>query len=174
MATSRLVKGPFSIKWGNNPILDVSDLTFNYDVATNDYETIQGNTYTVDGAITASVELTLLKSDVAALSTIFPQFFVAKDSKLSTGETVQAEEGAIDIVAASCDTTDTNYDLDITSCAGDVTRLKNAKTSLSGIEIADNSLRTVTVTFRGEAGTNEDGTQQGIIQFLDKVDATKA
>ena len=51
----KLIKGPFSIKWGSNPILDVSELGFNYDVATNDYETIQGTTYTVEGAITASV-----------------------------------------------------------------------------------------------------------------------
>jgi len=38
---AKLVKGPFSIQWGSNPILDVSELGFNYDVATNDYETIQ-------------------------------------------------------------------------------------------------------------------------------------
>lgn len=168
---SRLVKGPFSIKWGDNPILDVSDLTFNYDVATNDYETIQGTTYTVDGAITASVELTLLKSDVEALRAIFPQYFVAQGEKLSTGETVKSENGAIDIVAASCDTTSTNYNLDIISCAGDITRLVNAKTSLSGMEIADNSLRTVTITFRGEPGLDENGKTIGIVQFLDAAEA---
>lgn len=160
---SKLVKGPFSIKWGANPILDVSELTLNYDVATNDYETIQGNTYTVEGAITASVELTLLKSDVTALQTIFPQYFVAKGETMSTGETVLADEGAIDIVAASCDTTNTNADLDIIACDGETTRLVNARTALSGIEIADNSLRTVTVTFRGEPASG-----QGIIQFFSK------
>ena len=156
-----LVKGPFSIQWGSNPVLDVSELGFNYDVATNDYETLDGRTYTVEGAITASVELTLLSSDVAALSTIFPQYYVAQNSKLSTGETVTDKDGAIDIKAASCDTASSNYDLAITSCTGETTRLVKARTSLSGVDFADNAVRTVTVTFRGEPEQGE-----GIIQFF--------
>lgn len=146
---SKIVKGPFSIKWGANPILDVSEATFNYDVATNDYETVQGKTYTVEGAVTASVEITLLASDVEALSTIFPQYYVAEGQTMSTGETAP-EGGAIDIVAAQCDTANTNYDLDITSCNGEVLRLVNARTALSGINLDNNAVRTVTVTFRGE------------------------
>ena len=145
---------------GENPILDVSEIAFNYDVATNDYETVDGRTYTIDGAITASIEVTLLSSDVAALATILPQYYVPEGQKMSTGE-IAPEGGAIDIVAASCDTTNTNYDLDIISCTGDVTRLVNARTSLSTVDIADNSLRTVTITFRGEP-------EQGaaVIQFF--------
>lgn len=146
-----LVKGPFSLKWGNNAILDVSELNFNYEVATNDYQTVQGDTYEVEGAMTANVEITLLSTDVAALSVLFPQYYVAKGETLSTGETVVSDDGAIDIVAASCDTENTKYDLDIISCAGDTTRLKNARTRLSGINLDNNSLRTVTVTFLGEA-----------------------
>ena len=155
-----LIKGPFSLKWGDNAILDVSEIGFNYDVATNDYETIDGRTYTIDGAITASIDVTLLSSDVAALSTILPQYYGAAGATMSTGETAP-EGGAIDIVAASCDTTNTNYNLDIISCTGEVTRLVNARTSLSTVDLADNSLRTVTITFRGEP---EQG--QGIIQFF--------
>lgn len=162
-----LVKGPFTIKWGSNTLLDVSELGFNYDVATNDYETLDGRTYTIDGAITASVDLTLLASDVSALATIFPQYFVAAGGTLSTGETVDADsDGAIDIVAASCDTTSSNYDLEITSCNGEVTRLVNAKTSLSAIDFADNAVRTVQVTFRGEPGTGE-----AAVQFFQKITA---
>lgn len=155
-----LVKGPFSLKWGENPILDVSEIGFNYDVATNDYETVDGRTYTIDGAITASIDLTLLASDVEALSTILPQYYVAEGQPMSTGGKAP-EGGAIDIVAAQCDTTNTNYNLDIISCNGEVTRLVNARTSLSTVDIADNALRTVTITFRGEP---EQG--QGIIQFF--------
>ena len=164
---AKLVKGPFSIQWGSNPILDVSELGFNYDVATNDYETIQGTTYTVEGAITASVEVTLLASDVASLATIFPQYFVPKGGTLSTGEQVTGDDGAIDIKAAACDSSSSNYNLEITSCNGEVTRLVNARTSLSGVDFADNSVRTVTVTFRGEP---ESG--QGIIQFFGEKDIT--
>ena len=157
-----LVKGPFSIKWGSNAVLDVSELTFNYEQGTNDYTTLDGRTYTVDGAITASVELTLLSSDTAALATIFPQHYVAKNSTLSTGETVTADDGAIDITAASCEES-SNYNLEITACTGEVTRLVNARTSVSAIEFADNAVRTVTVTFHGEP---ESG--QGIVQFFEK------
>ena len=160
-----LVKGPFSIKWGENPVVDVSEIGFNYDVATNDYQTVDGRTYTVDGAITASIDLTLLASDVEALSAILPQYYVAEGETMSTGETAP-EGGAIDIVAAQCDTTNTNYDLDIISCNGEVTRLVNARTSLSTVEIADNALRTVTVTFRGEPEQGE-----GIIQFFKNAES---
>lgn len=160
-----LVKGPFSIKWGANPVVDVSEIGFNYDVATNDYQTVDGRTYTVDGAITASIDLTLLASDVEALSAILPQYYVAEGQKMSTGETAP-EGGAIDIVAAQCDTTNTNYDLDIISCNGEVTRLVNARTSLSTVDIADNALRTVTVTFRGEPEQGE-----GIIQFFKNAES---
>ena len=161
-----LVKGPFTIKWGSNTLLDVSELGFNYDVATNDYETLDGRTYTVEGAITASVDLTLLASDVSALATIFPQYYVAKGSTLSTGETVTSDDGAIDIVAASCDTTTSKYDLEITSCTGETTRLVKARTSLSAVDFADNAVRTVQVTFRGEP---EQG--QGVVQFFNGIEA---
>lgn len=156
-----IARGPFQIKWGANPILDVSEVGFNYDQATNDYETIDGRTLHTQGAMTVSVDLTLLTNDVDALRTIFPQYFVPKGGTMSTGETVTADEGAIDIVAAKCDTTDTKYPLDIISCDGQIVRIVNAKTSLSSIELADNSLRTVTVTFTGEA---EQG--QGVIEMF--------
>lgn len=155
-----LVKGPFTLKWGENTLLDVSEIGFNYDVATNDYETVDGRTYTIDGAITCTVDVTLLATDTAALATVFPQYYVAEGEQMSTGE-VAPEGGAIDIVAASCDTSNTNYDLDIIACTGETTRLVNARTSLSSTEIADNALRTVTVTFRGEPGQGE-----GILQFF--------
>ena len=96
-----------------------------------------GRTYTVEGAITASVDLTVLSSDVPALATIFPQYFVAKGGTLSTGEEVTSEDGAIDIVAASCDTTASKYDLEITSCNGETTRLVKARTSLSSVDFAE-------------------------------------
>ena len=159
---AKLVKGPFSIKWGENAVVDVSEVGFNYDQTTNDYETIDGRTLHTAGAITATIELTLLSSDVDVLKVIFPQYYVAAGGTMSTGETVSADsDGAIDIVAASCDTTDTAYPLDIISCNGEVTRLVNAKTRLSGVNLENNSLRTVTVTFTGEPEQGE-----GILQFF--------
>lgn len=166
---AQLVKGPFTVKWGENAVIDVSEVTFNYDQAQNDYETIDGRTLHTSGAITASVELTLLSTDVDVLRLLFPQYYVAKGGTMSTGETVTDDDGAIDIVAASCDTSDTNYPLDITSCNEEVIRLVNAKTQLSGVDLADNSLRTVTVTFTGEPAQGE-----GAIQFFKQNGITPA
>ena len=146
---AKLVRGPYTLKWGENTIEGVTEISLNYDVATNDYETVQGQTFTVDGAITASVELTLLYSDVDSLRLLFPQYYKEKGETMSTGEEVLADEGAIDIEAAKCGETDVLYPLDILSCNGEVFRLTNAKTSLSGMDIDGAAARTVTVTFRG-------------------------
>ena len=161
--TTNLIKGPFIVRWNGATIENVSEIGFNYDVNTNDYQTVDGRTYQVEGAITASVELTLLASDVNTLAAILPQYYVAQNEKLSTGETVTAVEGAIDIMAAQCDATGTHADLEIESCGqnGETTRLVNARTTLSTQEFADNALRTVTITFIGEP---EQG--QGIVQFF--------
>ena len=137
-----LVKGPFTLKWGSNTLTNVKEISTNYEV--------DGRTFKIEGAHSASVEVTLLESDVAAIRTILPQYYVAKNAKLSTGETVNNDAGAIDIVAAKCDTTTTSYDLDIVSCNGQVTRLVNARSALSSTEFEDNVVRTVTITFTAE------------------------
>ena len=113
-----LVKGPFTLKWGSNTLTNVKEISTNYDVESSDFKTLDGRTFKIEGAHSASVEVTLLESDVAAIRTILPQYYVAKNAKLSTGETVNNDAGAIDIVAAKCDTTTTSYDLDIVSCNG--------------------------------------------------------
>jgi len=160
---ANLVKGNFEVKWGNNTLLDLSELSLDYEQNSNDYETVQGTTYTVEGAIKASVSITLLKSDVASLAVVLPQYFVANNGVLSTGETVTHADGAIDVKAASCDTAPTYNDLDIISCGdpGDVFRLVNARTVIDSMEFADNAVRTVTVKFVGEPGSGE-----GNIQFF--------
>nr|DAM54295.1 MAG TPA: hypothetical protein [Caudoviricetes sp.]DAX51355.1 MAG TPA: hypothetical protein [Caudoviricetes sp.] len=145
-----LVKGPFTLKWGSNTLTNVKEISTNYDVESSDFKTLDGRTFKIEGAHSASVEVTLLESDVAAIRTILPQYYVAKNAKLSTGETVNNDAGAIDIVAAKCDTTTTSYDLDIVSCNGQVTRLVNARSALSSTEFEDNVVRTVTITFTAE------------------------
>lgn len=150
---AKLVKGPYRLVWGENEITGVTEIAVNYDVATNDYETVQGQTFTVDGAVTASVDLTLLYSDVDALRLLFPQYYKAQGDTMSTGETVTAEEGAIDIEAAKCEETDILYPLDVISCNNEVFRLTNAKTSLSSIDVDGAAARTIGVTFRGMPDT---------------------
>lgn len=165
-----LVKGPFTVQYGENALVDVSELTFNYDEDSNDYSTLDGRTFTVPGAVTASVEVTVLSTDIASLSQLLPQFYVPKGGKLSTGETVNGENGAIDIKAAqSCADTTSGAALTIQACTGDITRLWNATPTLSGIEIADNAVRTVTITYTGQP---EQG--QGAIQFYKLGELTPA
>lgn len=147
-----LVKGPFDLKWGSNTLVDVSEISLEYDQDSNDYTTVDNRSYTIDGAINSSVSLTFLASDVAALAAVLPQYHVAPGGTLSSGETVSGEDGAIDVVAASCDSDPVYNDLDVISCGlnGQVFRLKNARTKIESMEFADNAVRTVTVSFIGE------------------------
>lgn len=164
-----LVKGPFTLKWGSNTLTNVKEISTNYDVESSDFKTLDGRTFKIEGAHSASVEVTLLESDVAAIRTILPQYYVAKNAKLSTGETVNNDAGAIDIVAAKCDTTTTSYDLDIVSCNGQVTRLVNARSALSSTEFEDNVVRTVTITFTAEPKAG-----QAALQFFGDGHLTSA
>lgn len=147
-----LVKGPFDLKWGSNTLVDVSEISLEYEQESNDYTTVDNRRYTIDGAINASVNITFLGSDVAALAAVLPQYHVAQGGTLSTDESVTGVNGAIDVVAASCDSDPVYNDLEITACGtnGQVFRLVNARTKIDSMEFADNAVRTVTVAFIGE------------------------
>lgn len=166
-----LVRGPFNLQWGLQTLVDVSEISLEYDQETNDYTTIDNRRYTIDGAITASVTLTFLASDVEALAAVLPQYRVAPGETLSSGEVVSGEDGVIDVVAASCDSDPVYNDLDVMSCGAEgnrqVFRLKNARTRIDSMEFADNAVRTVTVAFIGEP---EYGV--GNIQFFKESDIT--
>lgn len=170
MAKTGINVGPWTLQFGSNTITDVTEISFNYDVATNDYDTVQGDNYSFDGNITSSVDLTLLKTDVAALRVVLPQYYVEPGGTLSTGETVSDEsgsEGAIDIVAAQCGDEEIVYPLTITSCTGNVIRIPNAKASLSGIDIDGAGAATVTISFRRMPAT-EAGVQYGAVQMFEE------
>lgn len=151
-----LVRGPFSIKWGANTITDVEEVSIDHEVASDEFTTVQGTTLEIDGAYKVSATLTLLASDIPALSALLPQYFVANGGVLSTGETVSDAAGAIDVKAASCDDSITYNNLDITACGnpGQVLRIVNARTRIEGIEI-DNVIKKVMIKFIGEAASNE-------------------
>jgi hypothetical protein len=157
-----LVKGPFNFKWGANNLYNVSDVSFDYTVDTNDTTTLDGNKYTVQTGMSATVTLTLLDNDIASLATVLPQFYVPMGGTLSTGETVAEAQGAIDITAASCTTSDVYNPLDIYACGtnAQVLRLNRARTQIDSIDIAD-GLRTVAVMFVGEPLSGD-----AVVQFL--------
>lgn len=165
-----LVRGPFDLKWGTNTLVDVSEISLDYSQDSNDYTTVDNRKYTIEGGITASVTLTFLGSDVAALAAVLPQYHVANGGHLSSGETVTGSEGAIDIVAAVGCTFDPVYnDLDVIACGtnSQVFRLKNARTKIDSMDFTDNSVRTVVVQFIGEPDAGV-----GVIQFFRENDVT--
>lgn len=153
---AQLVKGPFDLEWGGNTLTNVEEISVDFEQDSEDYSTVQHNTYQVDGPIKASVTLTFLASDVAALAVVLPQYHVANGGVLSTGETVSEANGAIDIKAAACGTNPVYNDLDIISCAnpGHVARLVNARTKVDSIEF-DDKLRKIMVQFVGEPAQGE-------------------
>lgn len=156
-----IVKGPFNFKWGANQLHNVSDISVDYSVETSDTTTLDGNNWSVQTGMSATVTLTLMENDVASLAMVLPQYYVAQGGTLSTGETVVNPEGAVDIVAASCAAEETHNHLDIFACGSgaQVLRLVNARTQVDSVDIGD-GLRTVAVMFVGEP---ESG--QGVIQF---------
>lgn len=147
-----LVKGPFVVKWGDNTLTNVQDYSFNYNVDSNDYTTIDGRKTTLEGAISADVSIQLLKSDVASLAVVLPQYYVAQGDTMSTGEVVAGTDGAIDVVAASCNVTPVYNNLDIISCGTNATvvRLVNARTTIDSVDLQDSTVLTFTVKFVGE------------------------
>lgn len=157
-----LVKGPFNFKWGANQINNVSDISFDYSVDTSDTSTLDGNKFTIQTGMSATVTLTVLDNDIASLAMLLPQFYVAMGETLSTGETVTNPAGAIDVTAASCTTSDVYNQLDVYACGtnAQVLRLVHARTQIDSVDVSD-GLRTVSVLFIGEPVGND-----AVIQFL--------
>lgn len=151
-----LVRGPFTIKWGDNTIEDVEEIDIEHEIESDDFNTIQGKTYEVEGAYKATAILTLLAADIPTLAALLPQNFVANGATLSTGETVNHAQGAIDFAPAVCTESFVYNNLDIISCANPaiVYRVVNARTKIDGIEL-DNKLAKVMVKFLGEPATDE-------------------
>lgn len=151
-----LVKGPFDIKWGDNTLSDIEELDVEYEVDTEDFETVQGVTYQIAGNHKVSATLTLLSNDVAALSAVLPQYFVDDGEIMSTGETVSVAEGAIDLVPGSCTSAVIYHNLDIIACGvtPQVFRMVNVKTEIDSVEF-DGKLRKIGVKFIGESALDD-------------------
>lgn len=149
-------KGPFQITWLGNEVTDIEEVETDVEQDTEERTTVTGVTYEFDGAIKASATLKLLRSDIPTLAALLPQYFVPNGQVLSTGETVNQANGAIDVKAASCDDVPVYGDLDIVSCGnpGQVFRLVNARTKIDSVE-TNEFLQTVSIRFIGEPGAGE-------------------
>ena len=133
-----LVKGPFNIKWGNNVLEDIESIDLSFDNESNDYSTVQGNKYTIKGAISASAEITFLASDVKSLAKVLPQFVKNENEHMSSGETVKGSGAvALDVLAGGCEKTlPEPLDLDIISCGNpaEVLRIKATETAMTSMQ----------------------------------------
>lgn len=159
-----LVRGPFDLTWHGSTLANVEEISVDYSQDSEDYTTVQHQTFELDGPIKASVTLTLLASDVAALRLVLPQHHVLNGGTLSTGERVTEENGAIDVKALDCDDATVYGDLDINACGtqSSVFRLVNARTRLDGIEF-DDKVRKVMIKFIGEPAQSE-----ATVQFFEE------
>jgi hypothetical protein len=157
-----IVRGPFTLKWGDNTIADIEAIDVDYSHDSEDYPTLDGRTFEVDGNIKVTAVITLLGTDIGAIAALLPQHFVANGQVMSTGETVNNAQGAIDIAAHDCDSDLLYNNLDITGCAAvpDVARIVNARTKMEDFEF-DVTLRKVMIKFIGEPAQDE-----GSVQFF--------
>lgn len=151
-----IIRGPFTIKWGDDTIEDIEAISFQYEQNADEYQTVKGKVFELEKSVKVSAEITLLAADIASLAVILPQHFVANGGTLSTGEVVNNGIGAIDIVPHKCDESLLYNNLDITSCNNpkQTTRIINARSKISGIAIS-NKLQKIKVRFIGEPETSK-------------------
>lgn len=157
-----IIRGPFTLSWGDNVIVDVEELDVEFIKDSEIFNTIQGRALEIDGNMQISATITLLAADIPALAAILPQHFVANGEVMSTGETVDSAEGAIDIVPRACDEDLVYNNLDIVACGnpGQVHRVVNARTVFVDPDFTEKLVK-VQVKFIGEA---EDGV--ALLQFF--------
>lgn len=162
-----LVKGPFTLKWGSNVLNDVEEVDLSLETETNEITTVQGNKIIIKTGLSASATLTLLSTDIASLATVLPQYYVAKDANMKDGTQVKADEGAIDLAAASCESTTTKNNLDIKGCGANAPtiRLKDCSTEVDSADLGDGLLK-VSITFTGEPESGK-----SVMQILGTKDA---
>lgn len=147
---AQIIKGPFDLKYGANTLADVESVEFDYSVDSDDKTTVQGRSRTIYGAHKVVVTVKFLQSDVASLAVALPQYHVANGGTLSSGETVNDVNGAIDLVPGGCEAASLLEDLIITSCGsdGEILRVRDCATEIAGLDM-DEKNRTVDVAFTG-------------------------
>jgi hypothetical protein len=151
-----ITRGPFDIKWGDNELDNVESVDVEYSNDREDVITLQGRTLIFDGNQKVEAVATLVGPDIPALAAILPQYFVANGQKLSTGETVQHAQGAIDVVPRACDEDLIYNNFDIISCAtpGVVHRINNARTTLDDVDFSE-KISKYMIRIIGEAPKDE-------------------
>lgn len=146
-----IVRAPFTLTYCDAELSCVEDISIDYEVDEQEFECVQGSNFVEQFNTTVEVELTFLETDVASLAAVLPQHFVPAGGTLGDGTVVQCPDGAIDIIAGGCTSSDEPCDLIITPCDDDpcgVTKIHDVVTSISDIDFGD-KIRKITVKFSG-------------------------
>lgn len=141
---------PYTVEYGANAVSNITELALNMERERETVQFLDGGTGRYSGNWDVSVDITVAKDDVATLSVLTPQYHVAKNGILSTGEKVNDDDGAIDVASASCDVDEDTEHLTITACNGRVLRIVDASSDISTSTFNQN-YGTTTVTFFGRA-----------------------
>jgi hypothetical protein len=163
-----IVRGPFSLTWGDNTLDDIESIDINYQTNSEIYAANSGLVYQIDKSMQANVTLTLLANDIASLAVVLPQYYVAQGGELGDGSFVSDSRGAIDIRADDCDTEPIYNDLIVTSCGNpsESFKLLSARTIIEGFEIG--KIRKIVVKFIGEPDAGK-----SLIQLIGNQELTE-
>ncbi len=151
-----LIKGPFTIRYGDVTIEDIEEIELDQEITSTDYESAKGVNFEIDRTYKASATLTLLATDIALLAAILPQHVVPYGDTTSTGEVVEDLGGMIDIVPRKCNPVTLYAPLDIISCSNQSqkTRIVNCRAKFAGMDISS-KLQKIMVKFIGEAAPGQ-------------------
>jgi len=146
-----IVRGPFSIQWGENTLSEITEIDIELETQTDDYTNNSGKTYELEKGVKIGATITLLASDTEALGLLLPQLFVPTGGTLSNGKLVTSSVGAIDFIPSACDLEMIYNDLKIISCKNEreLLVIPDCRTRIDSIEI-DNRVRKVKIKFMGE------------------------
>lgn len=159
---------PYEVTYGANTVKNISELTVNMDRERETVPYLDGGMGRFNGNWDVSVDITIAKDDIDVLAALVPQYHVAQNEEMSTGEIVTGEDGAIDVNTTDCDTDEVTQFLEIKACNGRVLRIVDATSDINTSTFNQN-YGTTTVSFFGRA---EGG--RGAVQYFQAGDLTPA
>ena len=160
-----ILTGPFSLKYGDVNIDNVTEVSFDYSADSSQPTTIDGRTLDIPTSTQLSASVSILGADTTILSALFGSAWtVLNGARMSTGETYTAPAAqggaaqvpAIDMKALSaCGSTTNKENLELIGC-GYTYRLVDATVKLDSLEINDNVTVDVTLVFTSQPDSYTD------------------
>lgn len=122
--SGRVVHGPWTVRATNvdDPteeieLWGIGSVEFEVERDSIDVEDIHGLKVEIPGSLKTGATFELNRTDVQTLRSYLGQHWVPQGGTLSSGETVLAEEGAIDIVPSGCEVEAKLWHIEFISCS---------------------------------------------------------